>query len=94
MKERTILEPAREVEVIHQTDVLVVCSGPGGLAAALAAARTGVEVTLVERFGYCAVTGQGAGIAAALTLKSNAELDGVSIVEIQKELTRQGVRYA
>lgn len=45
-----ILEPAREIDVIHKTDVLVVGSGPGGLAAAIAAARAGVEVTLVERF--------------------------------------------
>src|SRR5688500_9168139 len=46
-----VTEPARRVEVIHNTDVLVVGSGPGGLAAALAAARAGVEVALVERFG-------------------------------------------
>jgi ribulose 1,5-bisphosphate synthetase/thiazole synthase len=46
-----ITEPARQTRVIHNTDVLVVGSGPGGLAAALAAARAGVEVCLVERFG-------------------------------------------
>ena len=44
-------EPAREIDIVHHTDVLVVGSGPGGLAAALAAARCGVQVTLVERFG-------------------------------------------
>lgn len=46
-----VTEPARHVPVIRRTDVLVVGSGPGGLAAALAAARANVEVTLVERFG-------------------------------------------
>lgn len=47
----TITEPARTVEVVHHTEVLVVGSGPGGLAAALAASRAGAEVALVERFG-------------------------------------------
>jgi hypothetical protein len=41
----------------------------------------------------CAVAGQGAGIAAALSLKNGVALDAVSIPAVQQELARQGVRY-
>lgn len=46
-----IQEPIRNIPVMANTDVLVVGSGPGGLSAALAAAREGMDTTLIERFG-------------------------------------------
>ncbi|HCY87435.1 MAG TPA: pyridine nucleotide-disulfide oxidoreductase, partial [Desulfobacteraceae bacterium] len=48
---RFITEKERQTPVLDETDVLVVGSGPGGLAAAIAAARTGVKTCLVERYG-------------------------------------------
>jgi hypothetical protein len=48
----TVTEPAREVPVHEETDVLVVGGGPAGTAAAIAAARLGQRVTLVERYGH------------------------------------------
>ena len=44
-------EPDRETPVVAETDVLVVGGGPAGQSAAIAAARAGAEVTLLERYG-------------------------------------------
>jgi hypothetical protein len=41
----------------------------------------------------CAVQGQGAGIAAAVSLRSGSDLADVDIAVVQRELERQGVRY-
>ena len=48
----TITEPAREIPVLAETDVLVIGGGPAGVAAAIAASRTGAETYLVERYNH------------------------------------------
>lgn len=48
---RKIHEAGRDIPVMAETDVLVVGSGPAGIAAAVAAARTGAKTLLAERYG-------------------------------------------
>ncbi|MDY0170896.1 MAG: FAD-dependent oxidoreductase, partial [Thermoguttaceae bacterium] len=48
-----VIQPQREVPLLHETDILVVGAGPAGVSAAVAARRTtGAKVTLVERYGH------------------------------------------
>ena len=48
----TITEAERDITVIRQVDVIVVGGGPGGVAAAVSAARGGAKTILLERYGH------------------------------------------
>ena len=48
----TVRQPMRDVKVASQADVVVVGGGPAGVSAALAAARNGAKVTLLERYNH------------------------------------------
>jgi hypothetical protein len=48
---RTVKEPAKEIPILAETDVLVIGGGPAGIAAAIASAREGAGTILLERYG-------------------------------------------
>ena len=45
-------QPAREIPVVAEADVVVLGGGPAGVAAAVNAARTGAKVILLERYTF------------------------------------------
>ncbi len=49
---KTRSEPARQIPVIAEVDVAVAGGGPGGIVAAIAAARSGARTILVEQYGF------------------------------------------
>ena len=59
MAGRTIREAARETKVCRTADVVVVGGGPGGIGAALAAARSGADTVLIERYEHLGGMGTG-----------------------------------
>ena len=49
---QTIQEAPRDIPVVGEYDVIVAGGGPGGIPAAIAAARAGAKTLLIERYGF------------------------------------------
>ncbi|MHC4617180.1 MAG: FAD-dependent oxidoreductase [Planctomycetota bacterium] len=71
----TYQEPAREIPIAREVDVIVVGGGPAGLVAAIASARNGARTVLVERFGYLGGTATASLMACINGFRNQVEPD-------------------
>jgi hypothetical protein len=70
-----ITEPSRQTPVHGEYDVVVLGGGPAGMAAAVAAARSGRSTLLVERYGFLGGMGTAAGVTNFCGLHANVHGD-------------------
>jgi ribulose 1,5-bisphosphate synthetase/thiazole synthase len=86
-----VQEAARSIPVLAETDVLVVGSGPGGLAAAISAAREGVPTMLVDRYGCFggAISQVGVESIAWYRHEGTVDVEGIGI-EFERRAAQMG----
>ncbi|MDQ2805034.1 MAG: FAD-dependent oxidoreductase [Pseudomonadota bacterium] len=70
----THLEPSRTLPIAARADVVVVGGGPAGTSAAVAAARNGASVCLVERYPYLGGLASGGMVLVLDDMCSGAEI--------------------
>ncbi|MFP4249075.1 MAG: FAD-dependent oxidoreductase [Armatimonadota bacterium] len=84
----TITVPEREIPVIGDYDVVVAGGGPGGIPAAVAAARAGARTLLIERYGYLGGMAT-AGLISVILGTHASGTDEPMIGGIAEELCRE-----
>ncbi len=90
-----VQEPSRSTPVRAEADVLVVGGGAAGVSAAVAAARNGADVMLVERYGYLGGLATGGLIILLLTLDDGRgrQVVGGLCQEVTDRLAKRGAAY-
>jgi hypothetical protein len=81
-----------DVPVVRRSDVVVVGGGPAGVSAAVAAARSGVDVTLVERYSALGGLASGGMVLVLDDMVNGAEISVKGIVsEYVDRMARKGL---
>jgi len=79
--QRTIEEPARQIPIYGEYEIIVLGGGPAGIAAAVAAARAGRKTLLIERYGFLGGMGTAAGVTNFCGLHANVHGEGRRVVQ-------------
>ena len=92
---RSVHEPARDVPIYGEYEVVVLGGGPAGIAAATAAAGLGRKTLLVERYGFLGGMGTAAGVTTFCGLYANVFGEHRQVVhgvatELQERIDRIG----
>jgi hypothetical protein len=93
---KTITEPARDIRVWREADVVVIGGGPGGVASAIAAARNGAKTVLLERYGHLGgmATGGLVNIIPNLAdISGKQHIYGITQERLERLDTRGGTTY-
>lgn len=90
--EKFIQEPARNIPIIDEADVLVVGGGPAGISAAVSAARNGARVVLLERYGHLGGMATGGLVILIPNLSYGTELPNITGMNLEwiERLKRYG----
>src|SRR5215471_10130020 len=87
-----IHESTRAVPVVSRADVVVVGGGPAGFSAAVAAARNGASVCLVERYAYLGGLASGGMVLVLDDMCAGAEITVRGLCqEVIERLARRGL---
>lgn len=91
IKNTMIVEPSKSIPILDRCNVLVVGGGPSGLSAAIGAARSGVDVILMERYGCFGgvITTVGMETIAWYRYEGTVDSEGIGI-EMEKIAAKMG----